>query len=854
MAKRYVLMKADGDGPKPCAFFASAAGCRNSAGCKFLHGDQPTAGSLAAKAAKGAATANTTPAPPTVAPVPTPAPVEPPPAENGHSATAVEEAERAAKKKAKKKAKKEKEAREAAAAAAAAVAAAAPAPAPAPAPVATPVAPAPPPVVPTPAPPAAALVVASAADPPLSKTKAKKQAFREKAARKAEAAAAAAAANAAAANANAIAVAAAAAAATTTANPPPTPPAAVPATPAVVPNGEAPSPVTAAAAAAGAAAVSSVLPVSKKKKRKNKKKAAQPPAAAATPASAPATAVNPAPVPAPAGPPPPFYHPLPPMSTPLPAAKPAKPTTRVCSFFNKKKGCQTGALCPFLHRGVEGGGFGGTRGHAKPAPAAAVAPAPAAPATPATPKTRKPKPTPPAVPAVTPVPSAVVGAAAAAVSESPSSRRTRKRGRSETPVAAGGAGSGLLDGLPISPFVAPGAAVAAKNEEPLGAAAVPAGIPHPKADIWQGLVERTKAHPKYAKNYRFETDATWIEASPCGDACADLPQVVALDCEMCMSEDPLSKERNGKELLRLSIVRGEDGEKLMDTLVRPSNPVVDWRTDIHGVGPQHMEGVVFTHRHAQVAISRICCKNTVIIGHALNNDLAALRMSHDRVVDTSFLFEGSDKKFSTPSLKDVVRAALGRDIQHGCHDSVTDAKSTLEAARYALDNTGAPLPAVARTKKLGRRSVDGRHRKKARGLVDEDDEEERAAKEDKEARSLMVHRLPAGTTQEQLLKVMQKKTKVVAVEVQPIDFAGATGKTKVVYATKAQADIAFNGIHGNAMEDTSGRLQKRIYTSMDGKKYIAVRHGVVMRDSGHDMEQAAGLPDLSSSSSSSEED
>lgn len=49
-------------------------------------------------------------------------------------------------------------------------------------------------------------------------------------------------------------------------------------------------------------------------------------------------------------------------------------------------------------------------------------------------------------------------------------------------------------------------------------------------------------------------------------------------------------------------------------------------------------------------------------------------MSHDRVVDTSFLFEGSDKKFSTPSLKDVVRVALGRDIQHGSHDSVTDAK------------------------------------------------------------------------------------------------------------------------------------------------------------------------------------
>lgn len=52
----------------------------------------------------------------------------------------------------------------------------------------------------------------------------------------------------------------------------------------------------------------------------------------------------------------------------------------------------------------------------------------------------------------------------------------------------------------------------------------------------QGLVDRTRAHPKYAKNYRLETDAAWITAPACGEACAGLPQVVALDCEMCASE------------------------------------------------------------------------------------------------------------------------------------------------------------------------------------------------------------------------------------------------------------------------------------------------------------------------------
>ncbi|CAN0276591.1 unnamed protein product, partial [Discosporangium mesarthrocarpum] len=44
-----------------------------------------------------------------------------------------------------------------------------------------------------------------------------------------------------------------------------------------------------------------------------------------------------------------------------------KANEKVCSFYNKKSGCKSGALCPFLHVGEAGGGNGGTRGRAKPA-------------------------------------------------------------------------------------------------------------------------------------------------------------------------------------------------------------------------------------------------------------------------------------------------------------------------------------------------------------------------------------------------------------------------------------------------------------------------------------------------------
>lgn len=67
-------------------------------------------------------------------------------------------------------------------------------------------------------------------------------------------------------------------------------------------------------------------------------------------------------------------------------------------------------------------------------------------------------------------------------------------------------------------------------------------------------------------------------------------------CRAYVVQDPVSRERNGKELLRVSVVDGTDRHAILDTLVRPTNRVVSWRTSIHGVHPRHLEGVAFTHR------------------------------------------------------------------------------------------------------------------------------------------------------------------------------------------------------------------------------------------------------------------
>ena len=75
-------------------------------------------------------------------------------------------------------------------------------------------------------------------------------------------------------------------------------------------------------------------------------------------------------------------------------------------------------------------------------------------------------------------------------------------------------------------------------------------------------------------------------------------------------------------------------------------------------------------------------KNDIIIGHSLENDLRALRLVHDKVVDTSVIFrKANDRKLSLRHLSNVL---LQRKIQAGGgstgHCSTEDAQASLVLA------------------------------------------------------------------------------------------------------------------------------------------------------------------------------
>ena len=122
-----------------------------------------------------------------------------------------------------------------------------------------------------------------------------------------------------------------------------------------------------------------------------------------------------------------------------------------------------------------------------------------------------------------------------------------------------------------------------ENEDGAGEEDAPALGPF----SWETLVKLTKAHALYKTSYDFTNrkDSTWIEAvssneevgrkknSKTGrlEKASSVPQVLAIDCEMCISEDPLTGVRNSKELVRLSVVGGSKGDTvLLDSLVRPA--------------------------------------------------------------------------------------------------------------------------------------------------------------------------------------------------------------------------------------------------------------------------------------------
>jgi len=157
-------------------------------------------------------------------------------------------------------------------------------------------------------------------------------------------------------------------------------------------------------------------------------------------------------------------------------------------------------------------------------------------------------------------------------------------------------------------------------------------------------------------------------------------KVLSLDCEMCLTEGDQS------ELARISLV-GWDGEVVLDELVQPSRPVTNYLTQYSGITKEMLDPVTTTLADIQKRLLTILTPRSILIGHSLNSDLTALKITHPFIVDTSIIYPHPRGPPLKCSLKWLTQKYVNKEIQKGGsgHDSVEDARAVLELVKQKCE-------------------------------------------------------------------------------------------------------------------------------------------------------------------------
>ncbi|XP_044745591.1 putative exonuclease GOR [Coccinella septempunctata] len=156
-------------------------------------------------------------------------------------------------------------------------------------------------------------------------------------------------------------------------------------------------------------------------------------------------------------------------------------------------------------------------------------------------------------------------------------------------------------------------------------------------------------------------------------------KVFAVDCEMCYTV-------RGLELCRVTVL-GFDGATVYDYFVQPEEEVVDYNTRFSGVTESDVYGPKSkTFQQVQSDLLDFIDEDTILIGHALDNDLRVLKLVHSKIVDTSLIFPHERGFPFRNSLKQLMSVHLNKAIQtsdHG-HSPYKDALSCLELIKFKI--------------------------------------------------------------------------------------------------------------------------------------------------------------------------
>jgi len=158
------------------------------------------------------------------------------------------------------------------------------------------------------------------------------------------------------------------------------------------------------------------------------------------------------------------------------------------------------------------------------------------------------------------------------------------------------------------------------------------------------------------------------------------PGVFSIDCEMCYTVE-------GFELCRVSVVTSRM-KTVYDKYVKPKGRVLDYNTKFSGVTKEDLTHAEKTIEDVQADFINLFSSETIFVGHSLESDLIALKIIHNRVVDTSIVYPHNRGPPLKRALRNLMSEHLGITIQSGDvegHDSTEDAKSCIQLMKYKIN-------------------------------------------------------------------------------------------------------------------------------------------------------------------------
>ncbi|KAG7910196.1 hypothetical protein KL906_002101 [Ogataea polymorpha] len=156
------------------------------------------------------------------------------------------------------------------------------------------------------------------------------------------------------------------------------------------------------------------------------------------------------------------------------------------------------------------------------------------------------------------------------------------------------------------------------------------------------------------------------------------PRIFALDCEMCLTA-------SGSVVTRVALT-DEDHKLVIGDFVKPDEEITDYKTQYSGVDENSLKGVTTTLHDIQQKLLATISSKDYLVGHSLESDLCALRITHPTIIDTSICYDHVKGPPLKPSLRHLASEILGRSIQqsaHG-HDPIEDCVACMELVQLKL--------------------------------------------------------------------------------------------------------------------------------------------------------------------------